>query len=302
MSILAEYRGELAALVGSLLWAVASVVYSDIGRYIPPRELNLAKGLLALAMLGLTILAVGDPLPSSEPLALGLLLVSGAIGIGLGDTAFFASLKLVGARRVLLLGMLAPPLAALIALLFMEEALSPAAWLGMGLTVLGVAWVVTERVPEASQGSEHLALGILLGCLAALAQASAAVLAHAALAHTSISPLWGTAVRLAAGVALLMIWISVARQPLGRWTSLEKPGQLWGRLLFALFTGTYLSMWLHQVALKLAPAGIAQTLYSTSPLFVLPLAAWTGERITVRAALGAIVALVGIGLLFGPLS
>ena len=299
MTVFAGYGGDLAALAGALLWAIASVVYSDIGRHIPPRELNLAKGILALVMLGLTLLVVGDSLPSDEPLALGLLLVSGVIGIGLGDTAFFASLKLVGARRVLLLGMLAPPLAALIALLFLGEALSLTAWLGMGMTVLGVAWVVTERVPNAGPGSGHLARGILLGSLAALAQATGAVLAHFALVHTSISPLWGTAVRLAAGVVLLMIWVAAARRPVGRWMTDEKPGQLWGRLLFAVFTGTYLSMWLHQVALKLAPAGIAQTLYSTSPLFVLPFAAWTGERITARAVLGAIVALVGIGLLFG---
>ena len=82
MAVLAEHGGELAALVGALLWAIASVVYSDIGRHIPPRELNLAKGVLALAMLGLTILVLGDSFPSNEPLALGLLLVSGAIGIG----------------------------------------------------------------------------------------------------------------------------------------------------------------------------------------------------------------------------
>jgi drug/metabolite transporter (DMT)-like permease len=282
-----------------MLWAIASVVYGDIGRNIPPRELNLAKGILALAMLGITIVVIGDSFPSSEPLALGLLLVSGVIGIGLGDTAFFASLKQVGARRVLLLGMLAPPLAALIALLSTGETLSLAAWVGMGLTVFGVAWVVTERVPRSDGGSGNLARGIVLGCLAALAQASGAVLAHTALANTSISPLWGTTVRLAAGVALLVLWVALARQPLGRWTNVEKPGRLWGRLLFAVFTGTYLSMWLHQVALKLAPAGIAQTLYATSPLFVLPFAAWTGERITARAVLGAVVALVGIGLLFG---
>lgn len=302
MGVFAVYGGEVAALVGALLWAIASVLYSDIGQYIAPRELNLAKGILALVMLGLTLLVVGGSLPSGEPLALGLLLVSGLIGIGLGDTAFFASLKLVGARRALLLGMLAPPLAALIALLFVGETLPLTAWLGMLMTVLGVAWVVTERVPDSYRSQGRLTRGILLGCLAALAQASGAVLAHSALVHTSISPLWGTSVRLAAGVAMLLVWLAVARQPLGRWISREQPRRLWGRLLFAVFTGTYLSMWLHQVALKLTPAGIAQTLYSTSPLFVLPFAAWTGERITARAILGAVVALVGIGLLFGLVS
>jgi drug/metabolite transporter (DMT)-like permease len=80
---------------------------------------------------------------------------------------------------------------------------------------------------------------------------------------------------------------------------MEQSRQLWGQLLFAILVGTYLAIWLQQVALKLTSAAIAQTLMSTSPLFVLPFAAWTGERVTVRAVAGAAVALVGIGLLFG---
>jgi drug/metabolite transporter (DMT)-like permease len=53
------------------------------------------------------------------------------------------------------------------------------------------------------------------------------------------------------------------------------------------------------VALRFTSAGIAQTLFSTSPLFVLPLAAWSGEWVSARAVLGAVVALVGVALLFG---
>jgi drug/metabolite transporter (DMT)-like permease len=38
-------------------------------------------------------------------------------------------------------------------------------------------------------------------------------------------------------------------------------------------------------------------LASTSPLFVLPLAAVMGDRVSPRAIAGAVVALVGIGIL-----
>jgi drug/metabolite transporter (DMT)-like permease len=79
----------------------------------------------------------------------------------------------------------------------------------------------------------------------------------------------------------------------------EGARQLWLWLVFAITIGTYLAIWLQQVALKLTSAGIMQTLFSTSPLFVLPLAAALGERVSPRAVLGASVALAGIGLLFG---
>jgi len=51
------------------------------------------------------------------------------------------------------------------------------------------------------------------------------------------------------------------------------------------------------LALQHTYAGIAATLQSTSPLFVLPLAALTGERISLRAVLGACIAVAGVGLL-----
>ena len=61
----------------------------------------------------------------------------------------------------------------------------------------------------------------------------------------------------------------------------------------------HLAIWLQQVSRKFASAGIAQTLFSASPLFVLPLAAGSGEKVSFRATLGAFVALIGIGLLLG---
>lgn len=68
-------------------------------------------------------------------------------------------------------------------------------------------------------------------------------------------------------------------------------------MLVAAFLGTYLAIYLQQTALKYSATGIAQALTSTSPLFVLPLAAALGDRVSLRAVGGAVVALVGVGLL-----
>ena len=296
---LGSFGGQVAALVAAWLWAVATVVYGRVGEHIAPLELNLVKGLLALVMLAITLILVGDSLAGIEPLALGLLLLSGAIGIGLGDTAYFETIKHVGARRTLLLGMLAPPLSALLALVLMGEVLTLSAWIGVLVTVLGVAWVVTERVPSSLKTPPDLRKGVLFGLAAALAQASSGVLSRAALVETEVSPLWSAMLRMAAGVVILAVWMVLTRQPVGRWLGVERPRRLWGRLLFATFAGTYLAVWLQQVSLKLIPAGVALTLLATGPLFVLPVAVLTGERISFRAVVGVLIALVGIGLLFG---
>jgi len=218
--------GELAALGGAFLWAVASVIYTRVGRAVAPAEMNLLKNLVAMAMLGLTLLLVGQALPAASGPAVGLMLLSGVVGIGLGDTAYFETLNAVGPRRALLLETLAPPLAALLALLCLGERLEPGAWLGIAVTVLGVTWVVTEG-SGAAQGSgvveaRQLRRGLIFGLLAALGQAGGAVLSRAAFVEADIIPLWSAFLRLAAGALVLGVWMALTRVRVGGW--LRQPG------------------------------------------------------------------------------
>jgi drug/metabolite transporter (DMT)-like permease len=50
--------------------------------------------------------------------------------------------KLPGARRVLLIGTLAPPMTAVAAMIVLQERLNVSAWCGILLTILGVASVI----------------------------------------------------------------------------------------------------------------------------------------------------------------
>ena len=247
----------------------------------------------------MTLIPRGDVFGDVEPFAVWLLFLSGALGIGIGDTAYFESLKYIGPRRALLLGILTPPMTGCLALFFLNEILSIIALCGVVLTVGGVAWVVTERVHTMEETLMQLWRGIVFGLLAVLVQAGGVVLSRAALVQTRIDPLSSALLRLIGGVAILILWLPLTRQSIGRWMKHRQSKQICGVLVLATFTGTYLGIWLQQVSLKFTEAGIAQTLFSTSPIFVLPMVLLLGERISYRAALGAFVALAGVGLLFG---
>lgn len=297
-SLLTNYQGELAALSASLIWAIASVVYTGIGRTLSPLLLNLVKGLIAIALLIVTLLLLGQLLPSVPTHAVGLLLLSGALGIGLGDTAYFEALNCLGPRRSLMLEALAPPIAALLALIFLHESLSFSAWFGIGLTVTGVTWVVLERTSTLPNFQPRPQRGMMCGVLAAIAQAGGAVLSRGAMSGSAINPLWSTFIRLAAGVLIVLLWLLLQQRP----TAELKPLKSW-RLLTIIastaFASTYLGIWLQQISLKYAPAGIAQALSATSPIFVIPIAAIAiKERVSIQAILGAVMALSGVWLLF----
>lgn len=302
---LTTFRGELAALTAALLWAIASLVYTRIGQNLSPLMLNLVKCVMGVGLILLTLALRGDRQPTLGNLALVLLLLSGALGIGLGDTFYFEALNCIGPRRTLLMESLAPPLSALLALVFLNETIGWLSWLGIILTIVGVTWVISERtpIPERSFQPKQRWRGVGFGLLAAISQAGGAVLSRSALLQGEIDTLWSTLVRLAAGIGIMLLWLPTHSRPeipaksMDFWLS-SSGRQLLAVIAATAFFSTFLGIWLQQTSLKYAATGIAQALSSTSPLFVLPLIAWTGERISTRAVLGVFIALGGIGLLF----
>ena len=309
-NVFEQYLGEIAALTAAFLWALSSVVYSLLGRKIPPLQLNFLKGIIAIALLFLTILWQGKISVDFSRSPVIFLVLSGIVGIGLGDTAYFSALNKLGARRTLLMETLSPVMGAFLALVFLGEQLNINSWCGILLTLLGVAWVISERSPVSIQSDRVWQQGIFWGIIAALTQAIGSVLSRFALVESNISPLWSSLIRISAGNAIVFLLLlkpflyknfgfssNVLREQENKqenYLSLR----ILGIITLAAFGSTYLGIWLQQTSLKFAPTGIAQTLLATSPLFIIPIAALRGETITPRGIIGVSIALVGIGLLF----
>jgi drug/metabolite transporter (DMT)-like permease len=295
--------GEAAGLTAALLWAVAVLFYGRIVKHIPPVALNLAKGAVAIVCLVVTLGIGGQLLVPMAPWAVGVLLLSGLAGVGVADTSLFHALRRLGPRRALLFMTLSPPLSAVIALVFLNEQLDLRAWMGIAVTVSGVAWVISERdsapAEAAPSGASALRWGIVFGVLASLGQSVGAVLSRTALTQSDITAMQSALLRLVAGEVVLLAYVLLARRPLGQWAGTVRRKRLWQLILPAAVMGTFLAIWLQQVSFELVPTGIAQTLLATTPIFILPLAAATGERVSLRAVLGALLAVGGVVLLVG---
>ena len=214
--------------------------------------------------------------------------------------------------------MLAPPLTVTLGWLLLDEQVGWQAAAGVALTVVGVGWVVTRRAPpprastipdnapaagveeaERPASSRSVAIGVATGCLGAVMQAASLIVNRYGYRVGEADATLTTILRIAAGVLLLAVLVPLLRRPPGAVPLWRLGKRLWVWFGVATLIGTAGGMFLMQVAVDRGQnAGVIQTLLSTSPLFVMPMVALTGERITLSAVAGGLVATAGVAMLF----
>lgn len=284
--------------MAAVCWSVTTLLFTYAVRRIGSLNLNLVRLTLATGMLA--ILAIGiagtswmRSTPRGDLLLLG---ISGIIGLTIGDWAYFRSMHLLGPRLATLLMALSPPVTVVLGLALLGERPGLGTLLGIALTLAGVAWVVLER-PETRAPAGHRLRGIAFGSLGSLGQAVGLILSKRGM-EGGIGTLPASSVRIAAGTAGIWL-VALATRRMGGFGTLRGNGRLQLATLGASILGPVAGIWLSLVAVRYTQAGIAATLMATVPVLILPLVILVyRERVSPRAALGAILAVAGVALLF----
>lgn len=306
--------GLAAGLATSMLWTLTSLFFTAAGKRIGPTAVNAFRICLAIILLATTHRLLSDVwIPQALPRQFLLLALSGVIGLSLGDQALFTAFVDIGPRRSMLIMTTAPLFAALFGWIALGETLHAWAWVGIVLVIGGVGWVISERPRRGlQQPAPHVLRGVILALVAAACQAAGLLFSKQGMGHgwaaesQYIDPQTATLIRVFfAGIGLLPILCLHAyrqrkRALTGR--TVARTGSRRAGYAFAAAgaaVGPFLGVWMSLVASHYAPLGIAQTLCSLPPLFLLPVAALIHkEHITPRAILGALMAVGGIALLF----
>jgi drug/metabolite transporter (DMT)-like permease len=287
----ASLIGTAAALGSALSWALGSVLFRRLGDYFSPVTLTFAKGIVGAAFLGLALTGIGfEPMEAHVWM---LLIVSGLLGIALGDTLFFLALNHLGAHVVVILFTLGQVLTVLLAVIWLGEQPQPLDWAGIALVLGGVFVVMWSRV---GQSETRTALtGALYGLLSVVAMSVSIIIAKDAL--ETVGTVQATFVRMLAGAAGIFLVGQISGQVLNGLGALRQSGVL-GLFLMSVVVVTFGGFWLSLVAIAHVQVSIANTLNATEPLFVLPLAAIVlKERITPVVVLGSLATVVGIVLI-----
>lgn len=291
---------EAAALGAALCWAIAGMISSAPSKHLGAIAFNRLR--MAMVMMVLAVYAwLAGTWQTIGAENLELLILSGFIGIFVGDTALFLTLNRMGPRRTAILFATNAPMSVLLGWMVLGEDLNLIAITGIVVTIAGVILSILfgkrrSQLHHWESVSGPLWLGIALGLVAALAQSIGSIIARPVM-EAGADPVAASAVR----VAVAAVGLSALMQLPYR--HFHQQGRLTlkvtGRVFVSGMLGMGLGMTLLLFALEGGKVGIVSTLSATSPALMLPLL-WmtTGERPALGAWVGAALVVAGTAMIF----
>lgn len=291
---------ELAAIAAATLWAFGGMISAT-----PSRELGAIPYVqIRMVIIGVMLAVwvwVADTWQTVQVEHYQPLILSGFIGIFLGDTTLFLTLNRMGPRRTAILFSLAAPISVLLSWVFLDEKLSYLQILGVIIVSVGVVLAVVfgKRKDQQHQWESikgPVWIGVSLGIAAALFQAIGSILARPVM-ETGVDPVAASALRVGTSALCLSLLVLLPIKALKRANPLTP--KLLGLTVLAGVNGMGIGMTLFLFALEGGEVGIISTLTATSPAILLPLL-WikTKEVPALGAWVGAGLVVLGSALLF----
>jgi len=291
----------IPALLTALFFALSTLFAQRSLRAVGMMRANLGRLVVALVVLGIIAHLFGGGMGGAGR---DWLLLSGVIGMGLGDLAFFMSLPRIGSRlTVLITQCLAAPVGALCERVWLGTIITGPQLLCGAIILAGVALALMPAKGETSK-LHPKASGIVLGLLSATGQGIGAVLSRKAnlcaeLAGEKIDGFTAAYQRIAGGLLITAAWFIAmhlmersAGKP--RQDAVRPPLKSHGWIVANATCGAILGVSCYQWALFTTPSAIVLPIVACTPLIIIPLTYWfEGERPSRRSLAGGVLAVVG---------
>ena len=289
------------ALLAAFCWSISSLISADITRVLGGIGFNRLR-LIFVSFMLLIYASLQNSWNTINIEYLNIIIVSGVIGIFLGDTLLFMAMQRIGPRRNNILFSLAAPFTVILNIVALQQIMSFIEITGCILVFIGV--VIAISYGDSKKNNDHrweiiegsIKIGILFGILAALCQAIGLIMMKPIL-DKGADPIASAAIRTTIS-ALLLSFTYMSKSNLTG-TNINFTPDIIFKTIISGFLGMALGMSLLLIALQNGDAGIVATLSSTSPIMILFLLWMLTKKIpSLGAWFGTIIAIIGTSLIF----
>ncbi len=286
--------GEALSLLSAIVWAFAVVLFRKSGETVHPLALNAFKNTLAIVLLIPLVWMLGHVSWQQIPLHIyAVLFVSGAVGIGLGDTFFFHSLNRLGAGLTGIILCLYSPFIITFSYIWLGERLSVIQLFG-ALLIISAVVLVSEGRRSTDRVIPRYFSGVAFGVLAAASMAAGVVLMKPLLSAYPV--IWVAETRLFGGIAALVL-VMLASPGRKRIMPSLSDTRNWHYTVAGSFLGAFVSMIIWIGGMKYTQASTAAALNQTTTIFIFVFAGLLlKEPMTVRRTIAIGLAFAGASL------
>lgn len=297
--MLSSHLGEFAALFVAFCWTTSALVFESASLKVGSIAVNFIRLLLALFIISVfTYFSRGFFLPTDASLHAWLwLILSGIIGLVLGDFFLFESYTIIGSRVAMLIMTLVPPLTALLSWVMLGEVLTFMNLVGMSLTLTGIALVILSR----GNGGKFFNIkfsvkGLFYAFLGAVGQSLGLVFSKVGMGNYDAFA--ATQIRIITGVIGFAFVISFWKKWQKIFTAFKNNKAMLRIGTGAVF-GPFLGISFSLFAVQNTHAGIASTIMAIVPVLIIPPAIiFFKQKISLKEIIGAVISVLGVALFF----
>ena len=286
--------GFLAAISAVFSWTFACSIWRRESENLLPRQINIYKNILA----SIIFLPVAISIDwTSDMGAIFVLVISGIVGIAIGDTLYINSLKIIGTRKTLSFEALTPIIANTLGTLSVNEIYPQKVWIGSFIVSFSLLMIVRQNTFQKEHSKKIKLVGILCALGSILCAVFAALLSRIILINSTLTPLQTTEIRLlSASISLVLIFKKDFFNLINNRSITRKKHS---SLLLSTLLGTNFGILFQQIVFKFLPIGIGWTLLSLSPIFALFFSKKEGDHINKITIIYSLLSFIGVAITLG---
>ena len=281
--------GDFYAILTALCWSCGVIFFEIAGRVLNSLQISLLKNIVGVLGFISFIILQGDPFPDFIGQEYFILIISGIIGVAIGDILFLASLRRIGSSLSAIVSTGYTISIFILAFLMFGEVISFISYLGGVLVILGVIIGTIDR--DLKRTPKEVLYGVLFGLLANLCTAYSVLLLRPIMDVHPVVPI--ALIRFSIGMIISAFGILYLNGKLALRETILKGFSNYN-LLAGAFFGTFLSVIFWLAGFKYTLAGRAAIYNQLSTIFIILLASvFLNQHMTKRKWVAVSLALMG---------
>lgn len=292
---MSELTGIAAAIGSAASWALGSVLFKKLGEKTKSIAITTVKALLSAAMLGIFIL-VAKINPFVNLHYLIILMISGILGIAIGDSLFFASLKRLSPIVLSILIFSGPVIfSAVLGRVYLNEMPALQVWLGILIILSGLGFLLFPLKIEEQKTSKTTITGIFFAFMSLFCTSVSMVMVKPILMETS--SIVATMYRMIFG-GLFLFCFGFLSKKIETWKEPFLNKNYNFKFLGTVGIVTFGGFWLSLVAIKNCDLVVASTLMTIEPLLImLYMIIFWKHKVNLKEYFGTFLSIIGIMLI-----